>query len=377
MRSPLRHLALGLCLTGCVEGGDLDVVVLDPTDAEVLVSEVPFDRIRDMSVVGNVVWVLDRSPPYLTRISLDDGSTLRFGDEGSGPGELVDPVAIDAAEGPAAAVIVWDLTANRASTFAADGRLLRTEQIVSEEVGRSRGQIQDLTYAEPRRIRALEAGVVAAYFPGIVRRTADVPSGSLRLADEHLSPRATLRSFADLTPRTGESMLEFASVPSWDACAADLVVWDPREERVLWLDATGAERHAAEVSLEPAEVRRTDVERFLAAMLRIETGSGPGPAARALVEEHMDRFARRAPLVTDVRCDAKGTAWLRGFDTSTDPVGRGSSWIRVDRYGGAVEFDFPEGFHGMAFTEADAIGVEQDKWGLQRVVRWSLPPTGA
>jgi len=77
--------ALPACSTQGSTADGCDVLMVSGDEIEILTHKVDFGFIRDMAVDSTSVWVLDSSPPFLTRFSLD-GSSFQFGREGEGPG---------------------------------------------------------------------------------------------------------------------------------------------------------------------------------------------------------------------------------------------------------------------------------------------------
>ena len=116
-----------------------------------------------------------------------------------------------------------------------------------------------------------------------------------------------------------------------------------------------------------------DVTAYLRWMARLELGPDFENAPidfEAMALNSQERFAEMRPGATDLRCESEGTAWLRMFDTSTDPLGRGHAWLRVSRNGAQQEFNFPVEFTPAVFTPKGAFGFLETSGGDQRLAWW-------
>jgi hypothetical protein len=112
-----------------------------------------------------------------------------------------------------------------------------------------------------------------------------------------------------------------------------------------------------EVPKHPIEHR--DIERYLERMARLEMGSAHRQhdlQIPTMARRYRDRFARERPVVTDLRCEDRGTVWLRLFSTVDDPLGRGPDWIRVDADGPHRHARVPSSFSPFLFTSEGHFG---------------------
>ena len=368
-----RAQGLLLCtLVGCWSEptGPVDYREVAIDELEILAPGIGFSAVRDVATDGDVLWVLDGAPPFLTRLSVPEETTRQFGDEGQGPGELMNPRAVVA---DSQGVRVWDLGNRRVNAVSRDGVTMASERMSDAASSQIRASIRNVSYADPFRVRRWDGGLVFSHFPQPVDRTADMAGGSLRWGSQGLEPAAEIFAFSDHVHGASSSLREWASLPLWDVCGASAVVWSPAEARLLWMDAQGQVVARAEVSLEPVDITVSDVEAYLRWMGRLELGPGYEAADidySRLAAQNMDRFARTAPLATDLRCESEDVAWIRLFDTSNDPLGRGRTWLRVERGGALAGLRFPQEFTPFVFGATGVVGVLTTADGQQQLARW-------
>lgn len=367
-------------LVGCgppSTGADVDTQDIERAVIEVIHPELQFTGVRDLVLAEDALWVLDGAPPYLTRVSLTDGADIQFGRNGQGPGEFRNPRSIQPAIGTDhSGVHVWDPGNGRVSRFGAQGALLDSEPLSNENGIRARGDIRDVSFVDPFRVRNSRFGFVSAFFPKRVDRSSDISSGSLRIVDRQLQPGPELIRFADHVAMTGSSLREWASVPLWDACEGTVVLWSPASSRVLWLSSKGRVEEEVSVQVPLRPVTLEDIETYLRQMARLELGPGFEKARidyLRMARDNRDRFSENQPSVTDIRCESTENAWLRLFDTSHDPLGRSQTWIRVSRSGSSRRFTFHYEFKPSVFSNQGVFGLIEGADGSQRPGRWSGP----
>jgi hypothetical protein len=368
-------------LAGCGPGGDdasdapARARTVGSAEIELLPAEAGFAHIRSVVLAGEALWVLDGAPPYLTRVSLEDGKTLQFGGEGQGPAELLSPWDIQPApELDPPGIQVWDPGNNRVSTFDGHGSLITNDRLGDEGLVRARSDIRNVSYADPFRIRNAGNGVLIGSFPTRIDRTSDLGSGTLRLADRQLNPGSEVLHFSDHVAQGAESLKEWVALPFWDVCSEVVALWSPESSSVNWIGMDGEVQGTVAVTLEPQPLTVDDVAAYLRWMARLELGPDFENAPidfEAMALDSQDRFATTRPGATDLRCESEDAAWLRMFDTTTDPLGRGHSWFRVSRDGRQQEVTFPLEFTPTVFTSQGAFGFLETPEGEQRLARWS------
>jgi hypothetical protein len=245
---------------------------------------------------------------------------------------------------------------------------------------RARSDIQRVSYGNPFRVRYGGDGFVAARYPVRVDRTADLVVGLLNRTDPRLEPGSEFARFAAHMTGEASSLKEWAGLPFWDACEGVVALWSPASKSVVWMGAQGGLRASISVPIPDAPLQVEDRKRYLERMARLELGPGfeeAGIDFNSLARAYQGQFAELRPLVTDLRCESREVVWLRLFDTSTDPLGRGPDWLRVSSMGSFERFRFPEGFAPMVFHGQSIFGVLEESNGSQALARWSPDSTAA
>jgi len=356
----------------------VEVRIVEASEIQFLPTEVQFVAVRDLVLAGEALWVLDGAPPFVTRMSLGDGEALQFGREGQGPGEFLDPRAIQPTVRPdTVGIRVWDFENNRVSSLDSLGDLVGSERLSDEGRIRARTDIRDVSYGDPFRVRSVGTDIVVGHFPRRIDRTADLVMGSLRRADDRLEPGPELARFADHMAEGTSSLREWAAVPFWDVCDEAVVLWSPASAEVVWLDLQGEVRASAPVEEDSAPLSLKDIEAYLRRMGRLELGpkyEEAGINYTSMAQSYRHRFAEWRPFATDLRCQSREVAWLRRFDTSWDPLGRGEAWLKVSTDGTRQKVRFPVEFTPAVFTEQGAYGLFEVPEGYQRLAWWSGEP---
>lgn len=371
-----RAVALGLLAAslGCgQESTEFDgpIRVVDGRELVSMAFSVEFARVRDMVVDDDFVWVLDASPPFVSRIGRGSAeSVVQFGALGQGPGELTRPVAIQLSSD---GVDVWDPANGRVVTFDTLGTVVRVEQISADGEGRIRSDIMDVTYLDPWRIRRVGDDVIYARFPSGLDHAVDAAGGSLVRTDRQLRSGEVVTRYADHVPRDASGLGVFAAMPLWDVCGDYVVLWDPRGQTVRWIDEYGG--LPAEVPL-PIPARRfevEDLEGYARHVARLELGPGfesAGIDFGAYARRNRDALGRRGTSVTDLRCASHQSAWLQLFDLGQDPLGRGNSWVHVQKQSAVELVHFPNGYRPFVFRGDDTvIGILESVTG-QSLAIW-------
>jgi len=274
---------------------------------------------------------------------------------------------------------VWDLGNSRVSTFDCLGNLVGSERLSDEGRIRARTDIRDVSYADPFRVRSVGTDIVVGRFPRRIDRTADLTRGSLVRADDRLDPGPELARFVDHMAEGTSSLREWASVPFWDVCDEAVALWSPTSAEVVWLDLQGEVRVSARVEENPVPLALEDIEIYLSWIARLELGpeyEEAGINYTSMAKAYRDRFAERSPIATDLRCESEGVAWLRRFDTSSDPLGRGQTWLKVTTDGTRQKVRFPVEFTPAVFTEQGAYGLFEVPEGYQRLAWWGVESIG-
>ena len=348
---------------------------VEAREIEVLGPEFEFTRVRDLVVTEEAVWVLDAVSPFLTRVSRTGGAVRQFGRLGQGPGEFINPWSIQ----PIAVVSqpgirVWDLGNARVYSFDTLGNLLHSKELSREHGVRVRGDLPEVSFVDPFRVRGTDSGFLSAYFPRRVDSSYEIATGSLRMVDQQLHPGPELAQFSDYVLKAGSSLREWASLPLWDACDGGVVLWSPISSEVLWMDQTGQVEGGTTVEETPRPITPEDIEIYLQRMWRLELGPGFRNADfdfQRLATKYRHLFPPDQPPVTDIRCESMEVVWLRLFDTTHDPLGRSQSWKKVSKDGPSERITFPASFVPRVFSPQAVWGLAEGPNGSQRLGRWS------
>jgi hypothetical protein len=327
-----------------------------------------------MAVTPGSLWVLDGAPPFVTRIDLAEGEIAQSGQRGEGPGEYLYPVAVQpvtSQEGPGG--WIWDLGNLRVSFLDTLGAVQGSEPIGEDAPYRVRGNFRNVSYADPFRVRQDGGMTFYTFFRRRLDRTGDLDSGSLRRSDRRLDTGIDLVRFSDHMDGEVPQFKEWTAVPLWDACDGTVVFWSPASGRLIWLDPDGIEFGSVDLDERPTPIQLEDIQAYLRQMARIELGPDFETAVidfAGLAKAYRGRFAESHPGPTDIRCESGAAAWLRLFDTTVDPLGKGRTWLRVSRDEAPVKYSFPEDFIPAAFTRNGAYGVWEHPEGYQLLAWW-------
>lgn len=366
-------------LTSCDLGrprGLYPVLKIDPEEVHPVPGSAEFSSVRDVTLVDSTLWVLNGHAPFLTRVSLTTGEVQEYGAQGGGPREFGSPWAVQpAGDLSPAGVRVWDMGGRRVLTFDSEGEWVSSAPLNPSGIVRARGNIREVSYVDPFRMRADPKGVVMALYPGPVSRTADASEGSVWRASWGLEPLTELATFGGEGGGTFIDRREWAAVSLWDACEGTVVLWDPDSSQVEWFDSGGSRKGTVGVELDPGPVTPEDVQVYLRHMARLELGpeyANAGINFEAVAQRIRGRFAENRPPATDLRCQGPDTVWLRLFEPSIDPVGRGRSWLRIPREGSISRVDFPDTFDPVLFTPSHAFGFHTAPDGTRQLARWTM-----
>ncbi len=387
MTTPRLHLLgfLALLSLGATACGNNDApetleTVVAIEELQVSIEPTLFTDVREIVPVEGGTWVLDGAPPHVTLLDAAGDVVVRFGEEGEGPEEFRAPWAMQVfGAGDASQVAIWDLGNARVSTFSPEGALVSTRRIETGTLDGIRLDIRNVTYADPFRVRQSRGRFVFGRYPGTVSQTWDLLRGEVVASSsvELASPTLVAPLTEPVTFSASAEFTELRALPLWDACTeGSVLVWRPDLGRLRWVGPAGGILREEAIPFGPRAMTHQDVVGYLRLMARLELGVEPeekGIDIEAMARSSRMYFADLAPLATDLRCGAGEVAWLRLFDTSHDPLGRGSDWMTLGEEG-LRSLTFPDGFSPFAFEDTGVFGVLEDDLGFQRVALW---PTGS
>jgi len=361
----LRHLssAAALVLLACGENNPAGIPggQIEEWEAHPLGTKARFVSVRDMALTRSYLWVLDAAPPYVTRVTLETGEILQFGWKGKGPGEFVDPWAIQpASASDTSGIIIWDFGSSRVTEFGFSGTSLGSTEFAQAGRPTIRPDFREVSYADPFRVRKTTRGVFSVSFEHRPDRTSDLRMGTLRLSTLVLDPGRPVARLSDFVRTDSDGLKEWAAVPLWDTCGEDLVFWSPVSNEVLWFGQALEPRARTVLSLPSHPTELEDVEAYLERMARLELGpdyQSDGIDLRSMAQGMRDRFSSERPLLTDLRCQGPALAFGRRFGTEDDPLGRGQEWIAINEDGPFRHIRVPSGSTPFLFTSEGSIGT--------------------
>lgn len=364
------HRPLAVILAAAIIGCDREPATDPPStiiateDLEPIMPTVRFAEVREVVPTERGLWVLDRSAPFVTYISLDDPShVVRFGTVGEGPAELQAPVGLHPTP---TGVDVWDVQLGKRVSFVADGQFLAVQALSDDRSGRVRGDMDRVSHLDPWRVRRMGRRTVYTRLPSGMTHPVDYGRGLLVLADADLGSPTTVSRFADHVPRDERATGQFPAMPLWDACPGDIALWNPRLGRVEWRDVRGNVVESVVVPSDGIAITLGGIERFLRGMARQELGPSVDVTELDLsrrAREVRPAFGRWGTSYVDVRCASDRSVWLRQFDLETDALGAGRSWVRVKVDGSVLQVHFPEGFEPYVFHSDVVIGTVETPHG--------------
>jgi hypothetical protein len=241
--------ALGPAGLGCVQARSAEEAASETValeDLQVVASGARFTAARELALSGASLWVLDGSPPFVSRVTLEGGEVIAFGARGPGPGELMDPRSLLPSPGaPEGSVWVWDYGTGRVSRFDSAGVFLASEPMDEGGATRVRRDLEEVSYVEPFRVRSLGAELLASHFPGRVDRSSDIVTGSLVRTHHRLAPGPVLARFSHHAGPASGGPREWEALPLATGlrCASADVAWvrlfdtdpDPLGRSRTWL----------------------------------------------------------------------------------------------------------------------------------------------
>ena len=344
----------------------------------VLHPEIAFANIRAVAETEEALWVLDDSPPFVTRVGRENESIMRGGERGEGPADFSLPVALQG--GPNRGL--GSHLGYREPAL----RCVRSNPRISPLGGDPRRRLGRDDRTSGRRRTSIPTthgspGTMSSSYtirpPCTALRTCC--GGPCTGGTRTLRPRNELVRFSDYAgPETADA-LEFAAFPLWDACGPGLVVWDPLPGELAWLDGGGAPTATI-----PLGGRGPGAGRY--GHRGIPGSHGPlgdrpglhrsGDRLHGRGEAGTGAFLGPGALCHSIavrRCPDRMAA--SSSTTEPMPLGRGRRWLRFDKAGTSETIEFPRAFRLLAVTPQRVLGAYE---GLeaeegQRLAEWKNP----
>lgn len=326
-----------------------------------------FERVVSGALLhdGAVVVDLRGARTYFIRAN---GEVQEVGRRGEGPGEFQVPGSV--VVGPDSVVLVWDLALGRLTTLSLEGRYLGSSSVALSG-GAALAPIRafsDSTLgwvphsvalrADGGESRWLEGPLVVSDLTGVGADTiADVPFA--KLESENGRPGSNPFGF-------------FGGGGAYE----DGFVWATNDESAAtWLDTTGEVRLIARWEAQPTRVD-DDTWRAFEDGIRARNDAAANPVEAAALEQRLrdqrSSASETLPLFRFVCVANDGTVWFSEYTFSgalatrylrVTPDGRTRGWLQ-----------FPRPLRILDMSSDRALGIEENEWGVQSVVVYSIDP---
>ena len=381
----IASLTLLLAGTGCARGGDAADAKGAPVElggVTVFETDELLHEVRDVTVdERGRAWVLSGLAPFVRIYSPSGELVRRFGHQGKGPGELLNPWSIFLTGDPAAPVGIWDVGSRRFQAYSADGVPMGS-RAVELRPSLVRSDMRNVSYGSVDALRSWGGGFVLQDEPRGVTQPAHILRSQLLKLDLAGAVVDTLVNFNERfrreIRRLGSAQL-MVPLPLWTTCpGGELVFLDPFAPALVWHDAAGRPGASTALRVRQRRMVERDRRRYLAHVIELELqGSIVQPGyveGRAAVVARSIRswFPPHTPPAVDILCDSHGRVWLQQFSTEEHPLGYGREWIVADRGGVRGRVRFPREFQPRVFTTGRVIGVQTDSLDVQRIAALPL-----
>lgn len=345
-------------------------------------AETTVTRYRDLAVVGNQVWALSSSAPFLHRFSVDGallGASIGAGD---GPGEMRLPLWIVTRKDPSTGTAIAHVIHRQRElvAIAEDGEPSLHASPFAPGGGPVVLRVFELAYGQPGQIRALSPNrfLVQWQILPTVQNASDISDALLLLVDSTATPIDTVAHLTTLVPeRTSARVSMFLPVPLWGVCNEhEVAVYSPKDDEVVWYSPDGGTLRRRSAGMPVRDVSTGDRLRYARLALEVEArrpGSNIGalPSLQVLVGQMTPGFARTTPPAVGLLCEPDGTVWLQQFDTADDARGFGRSWRGVPPSGETRQLEMPARFYARASIDGAFYGWIEDTDGVQRIAKVS------
>lgn len=339
--------------------------------------------VRDIIESGEVIWALTAAAPFLRAYDRSGRILADIGRSGEGPGELLNPWILSAADS-SGGVVACDLATRWRSLFDAQGNFVTStpSPITRETV---RADIRSVTFGDPFRVVDDDTGIWTASYPGGITRGDDFWGGRIVRHARGDSEATTVVDFAVDLPGAASRVqaMGLAPVPLWDGCADGVVaVLDPADRSLHLYRPGGAKVRQITLPWTGRPLSHEERLGYVRGMMLNETrGTNLSDdeidrATAEMIARAGEHLAADAPVGIDLRC-SPGRIWIQEFDGSFPPLGYGRTWRTVALDDAGPQFQrvlFPDGFMPFRLTDSVAIGVVTDSSDLQRVAVVRLIP---
>lgn len=346
-----------------------------------------FQEIADVLVQPRLgeLFVADAGRRQILAYSLDDGRFQRaMGGPGGGPGEFQELAGIFLVSD--SIIGAWDPALTRVSLFAQPRNEATTVALQS-----ARATAHSLALGRTfKGLRSLGDGYVAEVRSNPLEVAPEDQVGALVRLDGELAVRDTLLRFLVAAIRGAASagaasrIVHYDAPPifspsaSWTIGSDGALAFAPGGPYEILLLTPDRSRRPTALwrSMPLASVTTADRIRLLEHEAgRSGSGFPPGFAVAEFEPRVRDRFSEHRPSITGVLWDGTDRIWVRRFDTTSDPEGRGGTWDVVDVGGRRIRHvvRFELGLTPVAALQGQIVCVQRDSLGVERLLIFSHP----
>lgn len=340
---------------------------------------------RDATLVGDEVWALSQSAPYLRRFDAYGRYLGASVGRGDGPLELRLPNwVVSPPEGPGSSSVAYLVHRMRELVpLDQSGTPAARRVVFVPGGGDAIMRLSRLSYGQPRLVRALTAEhlLVQYQLRAMSQTTRDIGDALLIRVDTAGRLLDTIADFREFMPDgLSERVTMFVPVPLWAVCDTNrIAVYAPKQDELRWHSPAGMLLGAIKLDLPRQAITRRDRSRYATRALEVEAQREGGrlndltQTVAAIVTQMGPGFASHAPHAVGLLCDIDGTAWIQRFDTEDDGRGFGDEWVGVALDGRRQRVLVPRRFEPRVVRHANMFGWISDEDDVQRIARVALP----
>lgn len=318
-----------------------------------------FGEIPDVSMLPDSgLAAVDRQAREVHVFGADGRFVKALGGEGEGPGEFLDPIAVDVVD---SRILVWDWRQSRVTafdlatgdveTYAVPGQLNPTSHFGATTSGFMIGATTGVIIGDEGEFWTQDLGVVSLGLPsGSLDTLFHIPDRIVGWVDQaqrrtgspHFSPRAAVttsggqifssRGDSAVVIRMGSDRLDTLR---WDWTIRTVTAGDVEAYRELWKSQIPETMHA-------------DIDRLFEVM----------PAAETY------------PVVREIVPDRDGGIWVQIY---AEPQDTARTWLRLEE-DVVCKIELPRAFIAKEGGRTWLLGVSSDELGVERVERWTIQP---
>lgn len=348
----------------------------------VIAPDLKLPKVRDLLVTpGDTIWVLSGDLPVVTQMIRSGRVLTQFGVTADSSGSFRNPWSLVRSPYPNS-IGVWDIALREVFYYSTAGGILGRAAIPLSE-GVVRGDIREVSYGFPQRVRSSGTGFLLEDEPRGVTQTRDYAQLILVRLDAAGVASDTMVNFSRRMSHANDRNFGASAlvpIPLWANCDDGTVpFFEPRSSSLLRFNGAGSLIDVQQVAISTKKITERDVFRHV---LHIAGRSALGgdtvsnemrdEAARIAQRRRRD-FGRSAPPAVDIICASNGEVWLQQFSTDDHSLGFGREWIVLRSPNNFERVRFPRGFQPNHIGPKGATGVFSNDIG-QSLAYIALPP---